>query len=568
MKVELYEVSDTLWWSSRMKENNIICGPDYYGPVAQNSLGIQLFESLINNDENNEAFIHAETSETLQYSEILKTTCKLAESMRKAGYKQNDFISICSENSLYFFIPVIAGLYNGMILAPLNTSYSHGELLHATGITKPKIIFCSKQVVEKMIKLKRTATYIEKIIVVDTKSLFELRLQKGNAVGVETLEGFISKHCDTYFDEYSFKPLDLDPREQLAVILCSSGTTGLPKGVMTTHYNINVRINQINDPRISTDMYEGYSMFGLLPFFHGYGFMVTLTNIIRGNKIIVISRFEEKLFLECIVRYQVTHLHLVPPLLVFLSKHPMVSNYDLSCVMEIISGAAPLSKETQELVKKRIKNADLRQGYGLTEATLAVTLTPIGESRDGSSGKVVSGMQCAVRDPTGDNLGVNQIGELYLKGDMVTKGYYGNPQATAECFGEDDWLKTGDIGYYDEDEHFYIVDRLKELIKYKGFQVPPAELEALLLTNTNIKECGVVGLPDEVAGELPFGFVVKQPGSNLTEKEVLDFVAERVSNAKRLHGGVSFVQSIPKNPSGKILRRELKEMLKTHKSKL
>ncbi|RZB39936.1 AMP-binding domain containing protein [Asbolus verrucosus] len=211
----------------------------------------------------------------------------------------------------------------------------------------------------------------------------------------------------------------------------------------------------------------------------------------------------------------------------------------------------------------------IRQGYGLTEATLGVIMMAIGDTKHGSSGKVVTYMSCKVRDPdTGKSLGPGLVGELCFKGPMVMKGYYGNEEATRNSFTSDGWLLTGDLAYYDENQYFYVVDRLKELIKYKAFQVAPAELEAILLSNPKIKDVGVVGVPNEEAGELPLAFVVKNEGVDLTEKEVIDFVAERVSSQKRLRGGVIFVSAIPKNPSGKILRRELRKMLSSYKSKL
>ena len=198
--------------------------------------------------------------------------------------------------------------------------------------------------------------------------------------------------------------------------------------------------------------------------------------------------------------------------------------------------------------------------YGIIETVEIVKL--------GSIGGALRGVYVKVIDENGRSLGQNQHGELCFKSNRVMKGYINNPEATHEAIDPDGWLHTGDIGYYDEDKQFYIVDRLKELIKYKGNQVPPAEIEGLLLSNSKVKDCGVIGIPDEDSGELPFAFVVKQPGVTLTEKEVQDFVAKNASKAKWLRGGVKFIEEVPKNPSGKILRRELRELHKSSKSKL
>lgn len=299
---------------------------------------------------------------------------------------------------------------------------------------------------------------------------------------------------------------------------------------------------------------------GIIPWFHAFGCLTLCGMSMSGIRTVLLPKFEEFLFLSCIENYKITQMFLVPPLMVFLAKHPLVDNYDMSTVQEIICGAAPLSKEIEEAVSKRI-GVVVRQGYGMSEMTLS-TLLQTNIKKPGSVGDLRPGMWGKVVDPdSGRLLGPNQPGELCFKGSQNMKGYIGNDKATRDTIDTEGWLHTGDIGYFDEEGQFFIVDRLKELIKYKGYQVPPAEIEALLLTHPKIRDAAVVGVPDETAGELPFAFVVKQPETDLTEKEVIEFVAKKASPAKRLHGGVKFVEEIPKNPSGKILRRELRSKL-------
>lgn len=234
----------------------------------------------------------------------------------------------------------------------------------------------------------------------------------------------------------------------------------------------------------------------------------------------------------------------------------------------IFCGAAPLSRETELELKKRFKQkVAIVQGYGMSETTYGI-LGSVVEMKPGSVGKILKGCYVKVIDENGKSLGPNKRGELCFKGTKIMKGYLNDQKATVETIDKDGWLHTGDIGYYDEDQQFFVVDRLKELIKYKAFQVAPAELEGLLLSNPKIKDAGVIGIPDERAGELPLAFVVKQPGANLTESEVKNFVAKNVSNSKWLRGGVRFVEEIPKNPSGKILRRMLKELYVNTRAKL
>lgn len=217
---------------------------------------------------------------------------------------------------------------------------------------------------------------------------------------------------------------------------------------------------------------------------------------------------------------------LVPPLMVFLAKDPIVDNYDLSSLMMIFCGAAPLSKETVDAVYARTNVFTIRQGFGMSEASLSLTVQDEEKNKPGSVGGLRPGVWGKVIDPeTGKTLGPNQRGELCFKGTSIMKGYVGNAEATASTIDKDGWLHSGDIGFYDDDGEWFIVDRIKELIKYKGFQVPPAEIERLLLTHPEVRDTAVIGIPNEAAGELPLAFIVKAPGSNLTEKDLIDFVA-------------------------------------------
>jgi acyl-CoA synthetase (AMP-forming)/AMP-acid ligase II len=280
------------------------------------------------------------------------------------------------------------------------------------------------------------------------------------------------------------------------------------------------------------------------------------------GRIVLLPKFEEGLFLSCIENYRCNFMFVVPPLMVFLAKHPMIDQYDLSSLRITICGGAPLSKELEKAVYDRLKNPlmKIHQGYGMSEMALSVLLQ-IEMFTPGSAGEVVEGMMAKVIDENGKSVGPNVRGELCFKGNQVMIGYINNEKATKETIDEEGWLHTGDVAFYDVDKQFYIVDRIKELIKWKGFQVPPAEIEGLLLTNPKIKDAAVIGIPDELVGEKPLAFVVKAEGESLTADEVIQFVGKTASPAKRLHGGVRFIDEIPKNLSGKILRRELRDLI-------
>ncbi|KAI5643681.1 AMP-binding enzyme domain-containing protein [Phthorimaea operculella] len=365
---------------------------------------------------------------------------------------------------------------------------------------------------------------------------------------------------DVKYEEFEIP--DVDGQIDTAMVLYSSGTTGLPKGVMLTHLNILTACYQqvAYDPTQLT--------LTITPWYHTMGMIGNLSALFTGRAIVYIPKFEPQLYLNTIEKYKVAQLTVVPPVLVLLTK--LQFTQDVSSVRMIYSGAAPLRSDTTQALKTKFPNAMVLQGYGMTEVTLAATrdiLSRAHLAKTGGVGIPVGAVRIKVADlETGEALGPYKQGEICVKGAMVMKGYVGvNPDTWRDKEG---YLRTGDIGYYDEDCCFFIVDRLKELIKYKGYQVPPAEIEAVLLTHPAVKDAGVVAKEHKEGGEVPVAFLVRQPGASVTEDEVKKFVAERLSNPKHLRGGVVFVEQIPKSASGKILRKDLKQMLKSGKSKL
>ncbi|KAJ3194448.1 hypothetical protein HK101_002663 [Irineochytrium annulatum] len=276
--------------------------------------------------------------------------------------------------------------------------------------------------------------------------------------------------------------------------------------------------------------------------------------------VVVVSKFELEPFLKTLSKYRVTMAHIVPPIVVALAKHPIVDSYDLKSLKYLFSGAAPLGVELSEEVSKRLDVVVL-QGYGMTELSPTATLTTSKRNKYGSAGFLLPNMQARLVNPvTGRDVGVGAEGELWLKGPNVMLGYHGNKKATAETIVKGGWLRTGDVAVVDKEGFYYIVDRIKELIKYKGLQVAPAELESYLLAHPSLADAAVIPTPDERAGELPRAYVVLKPGQKATEKEIQDFIQKKVSNHKWLRGGVAFIDAIPKSPSGKILRRVLRDM--------
>ena len=347
----------------------------------------------------------------------------------------------------------------------------------------------------------------------------------------------------------------VDPAEHIVVLPYSSGTTGLSKGVMLTHRNLVANLAQC-EPLIP--MSPGKVAIAALPFFHIYGMQVLMNSLLaNGVRVLSMPRFDLEQALSTIQDEQVTHFFAVPPMVLAFAKHPLVDSYDLSSLELVFSGAAPLGAELAQEASARI-GCDVVQGYGMTELSPVSHATPPGQFKPGTSGVTVPNTECRLVDADGNDQGVGGRGELWVRGPQVMKGYLNNDEATANTIDADGWLHTGDVAEVDDDGHFSIVDRVKELIKYKGFQVPPAELEALLLTHPKIADCAVIGIPDDEAGELPKAFVVAAPGVELTAEEVQGFVADKVATYKQIRL-VEFIAEVPKSASGKILRRFLRD---------
>lgn len=341
----------------------------------------------------------------------------------------------------------------------------------------------------------------------------------------------------------------------LVALPYSSGTTGVSKGVMLTHENLVANVAQVLS---AADVREDETFIAVLPFFHIYGMQVLMNTGLRaGATVVTMPRFDLEEFLRLHQDYGVTRSFVAPPIVVALAKHPLVDKYDMSKLEQVFSGAAPLSAELALEAGGRL-GCEIVQGFGMTELSPVSHLTPPGQFKPGSVGVTAPNTQTRIVDPqTGADLGVDQDGEVLVKGPQVMLGYLNSPEATEATIDAQGWLHTGDIGHFDADGHLYIVDRLKELIKVKGFQVPPAELEALLLTHPAIADAAVIGRPDEESGEIPVAFVVLRAGSDATADEIQAFVAGKVATYKQIRE-VVFTDVIPKSASGKILRRVLR----------
>jgi acyl-CoA synthetase (AMP-forming)/AMP-acid ligase II len=482
------------------------------------------------------ALIDGPSGRILTYGALAKAVRALAAGLAARGFGKGDVLAVYMPNLPEYAIAFHGAASAGGMCTTVNPLYTATELAHQLSDSGARILLTVPPFLDAARAAAKEAGVVDVFVV-------------GEADGA-------APFADLLGDPEQAPRPDLDPETDLAALPYSSGTTGLPKGVMLTHRNLVANLCQIQAgfPIESDD-----TLIGVLPFFHIYGMTVIMNQGLRsGATIVTMPRFDLDQFLDLLQEHGVTRAYVVPPIALALAKHPAVDERDLSALRTIMSGAAPLGAELSERVASRISCLVI-QGYGLTETSpVTHVIRPGGENRPGSIGQPLPNTECRIVDPeTGGDVAEGERGELWIRGPQVMRGYLNNAEATAATVDADGWLHTGDIGVVDTDGYFQIVDRLKELIKYKGYQVPPAELEALIITHPAVGDVAVIGVPDEEAGELPKAYVV-QSGDDLDPEELMAWVAERVAPQKRVRL-VELTDEIPKSPSGKILRRILVE---------
>jgi acyl-CoA synthetase (AMP-forming)/AMP-acid ligase II len=482
------------------------------------------------------ALIDGPSGRGLTYSQFEDAVRRTAASLARRGFRKRDVFGIFSTNCPEYGVAFHAVAMLGGINTPVNPLYTAEEAAFQLKNSGAKLLVTSPQFVAKA---RETA---------DQSGIEELFVF-GNAEGATPFDSLLQSDGDV-------PRVEINAREDLVALPYSSGTTGLPKGVMLTHYNLVANMCQMDGLDY---FHRDDTLLCVLPLFHIYGLVVVLNmGLHLGATIVTMPRFDLEQFLALIQKYRVTLSHIVPPIVLQLTNNPIVENYDLSSLKLIFSGAAPLGADLSRECMQRIGCA-IRQGYGMTETSPVTHSSPPERKKMklGSVGTAAPNTECKLVDPaSGEELGANQEGELWVRGPQIMKGYLNNPEATARTVDPDGWLHTGDIGYADEDGHFFIVDRVKELIKYKGFQVAPAELEAVLLSHPAIADAAVIPCADQEAGEVPKAFVVLK--GEASAEEIMDFVAERLAPHKKIRF-VEFIPQIPKSASGKILRRVLIE---------
>jgi long-chain acyl-CoA synthetase len=482
----------------------------------------------------------------LSFAEYADIVDRLARGLIASGVKPGDVIAVFLPNSWEFCAAYHAATRAGAIPTLINPSYRERELRHQLEASGASLLITD-------------GPLLTGIDLSDLPSLRKVYLTRSSSSSTEAFDSLLSSTA------IPLPTLDADTRVTLAALPFSSGTTGLPKGVMLTHSNLVSNVYQILAPDGGPQR-PGDRVLCFLPLYHIYGLNVALNPaFVHGMTLVLMPRFDLTRALQWIRDEEITFMPCVPPVLngfvQAAEKGEFPRDHKVRCVK---SGAAPLPAELARLFTAQT-GIPIVQGYGMTEASpvthLGVLTGPL--AKPDSIGFPIAQTECRIVDlQTGNDSDTDGPGELVMRGPQFMLGYWNSPEATADVL-RDGWYWSGDIVTRDEAGRYSIVDRRKEMIKFKGFPVAPAEIEAVLMEHPAVRDCGVVGRPDSEAGEIPCAFIVLREGyveSEATEHDICGFVGERLTSYKRPRD-LRFVTVVPRNPSGKILRRKLREQL-------
>ncbi|KAL9999546.1 putative AMP-dependent synthetase/ligase, AMP-binding, AMP-binding enzyme domain, ANL [Helianthus debilis subsp. tardiflorus] len=518
-------------------------------PLSITDYTLSLLQSNPTSSPNTDFLIDSTTGHRLSYSDFIRQTHSLTASLATIlpPHANNQVALIISPTSFHIPVLYFSLLSLGVTISPVNPVSTKSELTDLIRISNPVIAFATSAVRSKL-----PSSFPLGTIIIDSPE-------------------FVSMLQNSSSDVIHRKVNQSDT----AAILYSSGTTGRIKGVELTHRNFiaitsNSHYNRfVRDEKASPEP-QSVWLFPL-PLFHVFGFFMMIRATSFGATLVLMEKFEFNNALKAVEKYKVTYMPVSPPLVVAMAKSDLVPKYDLRSIRMIACGGAPLGKEVAKSFSVRFPQVDIVQGFGMTETGGGVTgmSNPDECEHYGSAGRLSCNVEAKIVDPeTGEALSPMQHGELWLRGPMIMKGYVGDKEETAAAMDTEGWLKTGDLCYFDYDGFLFVVDRLKELIKYKAYQVPPAELERYLQSIPEVVDAAVIPYPDEDAGQIPMAYVVRKPGSKISEAQIMEIIAKQVSPYKKIRK-VAFINAIPKTPAGKILRRELiKHALSGASSKL
>jgi acyl-CoA synthetase (AMP-forming)/AMP-acid ligase II len=484
------------------------------------------------------ALVDAASGATLTYPQLSAQVATASASLRARGITRGDVLALCAPNSIEFVVTLLAAGTAGVVVTTVNPAWTESEISRQLRQTGARWLVSSPGLLAGKLRAPARDAGLAGSFPIEGLARGEMapHARAGTGPAAPTVPAAIGQAA-----------------AQPALLLSSSGTTGLPKIVVLSHSNL---VASLGQTRLVHKVTADDVVLAALPLFHIFALQVSVNlALLQGATLVVLPRFDLGSFLSAVERYRVTRAELVPPMVLGLASSDLVASHDVSSLRVLTSGAAPLGADLARACARSL-GCRVKQMYGLTEIGGASHAAPDdGPDHPDSIGPALPGVQCRVIDPaSGADAAPGTPGELLIRAPGTMRGYLGNPEATAATIDADGWLHTGDIVTADAGGWYRVVDRVKELIKYKGLSVAPAELEALLLSHPAVADVAVVRHPDQTAGEVPKAYVVRRDA--ISEPELMDWVAERVAPYKRVRL-VEFTDSIPKSPSGKILRRLL-----------
>ena len=511
-----------------------------------------IWEKSVEKHGDKAALVDGITGTSITYQEAKSLSIKFGNGLRKWGFQKGDVLAVFLPNCPEYMLSLTGAIGAGGVVTTVNPSYTATEVARQLDMSGASFILTKSSMFNVTTEAVKKCNKPIQVVLLDKRTsqiCYKDVIKEGEPV-------------------WSAEISDSINNEDICLLPYSSGTTGLPKGVMLTAQNIISNIYQmvygkeLGFIEETTESYQTRTIC-VLPMFHAFGMGVTsLPTLHAGGQLITLPSFEPNSFLNAMEKYEPTFMHFAPPLVGFCAANPNVEEKHLKSIKHIMVGAAPVGESLIDAFKQKAPNVHFREGYGMTELSPVATMTIVDLFKPGSCGVLLPNMEAKILDlGTGEALGPNETGELCLRGPNIMKGYLDNDKATEETI-QSGWLRTGDIALYNDLGRIFIVDRLKELIKVKGFQVPPAELEDLIRGHPLTSDVAVIGIPDPLKGEVPRAYIVLKPDvkepKDICQKEINDFINEHVAEYKRLAGGIEFIDAIPKSAAGKILRKDLK----------
>ncbi|XP_039309755.1 4-coumarate--CoA ligase-like 7 isoform X2 [Solenopsis invicta] len=520
-------------------ENGVYIGPQTHQSVKYRSLG-ELMWFNIKSHGDKIAHLDVCTDETFTYAELQDKIVRCANWMQREGIKSGDVISVCTHNHPNSIVPCLSAAYVNAIFNPWNENMNLQTTLYILQLTTPKMIFCNEKTVDVILSAIKAKNYSLKVVVFG---------KHASAISFND----ILKNCIDA-EIANFRYAELNDIKQTSCIMHSSGTTGMPKGVELSNYTMMLISEDKNFETTNIPILSFSSLCWIS------GTMLNMKAIAQGAKMIIYPEFDEEITCKLIEKYKVVFMYLTTSMMNRFYRAGYAKQYSLLSLKTIVIGGAIFKPKVQEELRRTLPHVQIMQG--MTEASGLVTF-PLPHHKNGSCGVIGENMQIKVVDSkSGKVLGPNQSGEIWIKSALMMNGYYRNPEATKSTIDEEGWLRSGDIGYVDEDGEIFIIDRIKDIIRYREYDVSPGEIEGVLLLHPAVMEAAVLSIPHEIDINHPFAYVTIKPEAKVTEQELIDFVAKNMMDHCKLRAGVIFLDAFPYTGSGKIARKDLEEMAK------